>query len=819
MNLEPEEAEVVDAPNLPKPTVPVHDYRLVGDRPLAQGWRARTQENLAAIRLMTAIEAEGRHARPDEQEQLAKFTAFGATGLADKLFRRVGEGFAPAWEDLGLELEELVSREDLTNLKRATQYAHFTPEFMIRAIWRALRQVGFDGGRVLEPGCGTGLFFALAPEALAGKLALTGVEMDAVTARIAKLLYPNARIRHEDFTKARLPEVFDLAIGNPPFSDRTVRADDPAGKLRLSLRDYFIARSIERLRPGGLAAFITSRWILDKVDRTARAHIASMADLIGAVRLPQGAMNSAAGTDVVVDILFLQKREVGVAPGGPTWDGLAEAVPATGDDAALAINRYFVEHPEMVLGDHARTSSAYGPIYTCRPVLTTAGALADLLTHALDRLPRDLFKPVAPATAKSPVPATLSVGTAAEGATIKEGSYLVHDGALVQIIGGKPQPVATRHGKGTDGIPAKHARIIRGLISVRDAVREVLRAQVEDKPWGSAQVRLRSAYANFVRSFGPINLTTISETVNTAGETRETFRRPNLQPFLDDPDVWLVASIEDYDLDSGTAKHGPIFRERVLHPEATPLIETAEDALAVTLHETGVVDLDRIAELLGRSREIAIAELGERIFLDPEATLAHNREVWVTADAYLSGKTRTKRAAAIAAASLDERYRRNVAALEKTQPEDLKPSDITARLGAPWIPADVVAAFSEEVLGVRTPVYHTIEIASWSINVHGFALIATSSTDWGTSRRHAGELLMDALNASLPQIYDVFTEDGVEKRVLNAADTEAARTSSPRSRRPSRPGCGRRSNGPTAWRGSTTTASTTSSRATSTGRT
>ena len=347
--------------------------------------------------------------------------------------------------------------------------------------------------------------------------------------------------------------------------------------------------------------------------------------------------------------------------------------------------------------------------------------------------------------------------------------------SLVQIIGGEPQAVAVRDGKGTEGIPAKHARIIRSLIAVRDAVREVLRTQANDEPWGSAQIRLRSAYALFVRNFGPINLTTISETVTAEGETRETFRRPNLQPFLDDPDVWLVASIEDYDLESGTAKHGPIFRERVLHPETTPVIETAEDALAVTLHETGLVDLDRIAELLGRSRETAIAELGERIFLDPEATVAMNREIWVTADAYLSGKIRDKLTAAQAAAALDPRYQRNVAALEKTLPEDLKPSDITARLGAPWIPADVVAAFAEEVLGVKTPVYHTVEIASWSINVHAFAGLASSSTDWGTSRRHAGELLMDALNASLPQIYDEFEEDGVKKRVLNAADTEAAK--------------------------------------------
>ena len=268
-----------------------------------------------------------------------------------------------------------------------------TPEFMIRAIWRALRQMGFDGGRVLEPGCGTGLFFALCPEALAGKLALTGVEMDPTTARIAKLLYPNALIRHEDFTKAKLPELYDLAIGNPPFSDRTVRADDPAGELRLSLHDYFIARSVERLRPGGLAAFVTSRWTMDKVDGKARQHIAAMADLIGAVRMPEGAMHDRAGTEVVVDILFLQKRDAGTAPAGAAWDVLAEAVPAEDGETALSINRYFVEHPEMALGTHARTSSAYGPVYTLKPVLSTPGALSDLLAQALDRLPRDLFKP------------------------------------------------------------------------------------------------------------------------------------------------------------------------------------------------------------------------------------------------------------------------------------------------------------------------------------------------------------------------------------------------------------------------------------------
>src|SRR5271167_5218102 len=621
INVEPEEAEPLDAPIPTKPSLPAKDYRLAGERCLADGWKARAEDNLAAIRLMTTIEAEARHARPEEQERLARFTAFGASDLADRIFRRAGDTFAPAWEDLGVELEGLVSHDDLANLKRATQHAHYTPEFMIRAIWRALRRMGFDGGRVLEPGCGTGLFFALAPEALAGKLALTGVEMDAVTARIAKLLYPNARIRHEDFTKARLPDVFDLAIGNPPFSDRTVRGDDPAGKLRLSLHDYFIARSIERLRPGGLAAFVTSRWTMDKADPSARTFLASMADLVGAVRLPEGAMRATAGTDVVVDILFFQKR----GPDEPTklagWIDLAEVMAAQDGDEAISINRHFIEHPDTVLGSHARTSSAYGPTYTCEPLPGGQASLIQDLLAALHTLPADIY--VTPPPAKPDhetlFDETIRVGTAAEGATIKEGSYLVVKDRLAQVVDGMAVAVPIRNGKGSDGIPARHARIIRRLIQIRDAVRAVLRAQEADIPWGGAQVRLRGFHAHFKREFGPINLTTIGETTGPDGEVRETVRRPNLQPFLDDPDVWLVASIEDYDVETGVARHGPIFKERVLHPPVTPEVTGAADALAVALHETGVVDLDRVAELVGVTRESAIAELENRIFLDPQA--------------------------------------------------------------------------------------------------------------------------------------------------------------------------------------------------------
>ncbi|MBY6240483.1 DEAD/DEAH box helicase family protein [Methylosinus sp. Sm6] len=765
---EEDEAPAVLAP----PAIPAQDFVLRGDRQLAHGWKARAADNLAAIRLALEIEAEKRNATSEEQDVLSRFVGFGACDLADIMFRRAGESFAEGWEDLGEELERLVPREELASLARATQYAHYTPEFIIRAIWRAVQRMGFAGGAILEPGCGTGLFFSLMPEALAGKSSLTGVEMDATTARIASQLFPNAWIRREDFTKARLSESFELVIGNPPFSDRRARLEG-AERLDLSLHDYFIARSVERLKPGGLAAFVTSRWTMDKVDDKARAHIAVIADLVGAIRLPEGAMNAAAGTDVVIDILFLQRRAADQEPAGALWQDLAEAIPAEDGEEALSINRYFIDHPEMVMGLHARTSSAYGPTYTC--LRKDRAALDDEIDAAVSRLPRGIHQPSERVAATAPSRPALRVGTAAEGATIKEGSFVIVDDALMQIIDGAPCKIEVRGGKGGEGIPAKHARIIRTLIPIRDAIREVLRAQEANEPWGPAQTRLRIAYNSFLRNFGAINLTTISETTDPkTGEARETQRRPNLQPFLDDPDVWLVASIEDYDVETGVAKKGPIFSERVLHPPATPTIESAADALAVTLHELGHVDIDRIAELLGRSRDEALAELGDRVFLDPQTTI-EGFESWQTADAYLSGPVRTKLAAAIIAAERDARYRRNVEALGPVQPEDLKPSDISARLGAPWIPTADVTAFVAEVIGVEASIRHTIEIASWTVELSAFSGRAEATSEWGTARRNAGLLLGDALNSSIPQIYDVWKEDGRERRELNAAETEAAK--------------------------------------------
>ena len=423
---------------------------------------------------------------------------------------------------------------------------------------------------------------------------------------------------------------------------------------------------------------MTSTGTMDKASRTAREHIASMADLIGAVRLPEGSMRATAGTDVVVDVLVFQRRAADQAPGaGPQWIDLAEielqsaadeteqdnsgTLPdsyplSTGAAASdreeprdarrnlIEINEYFAAHPEMVLGEHGQKRGIYGPdpTYTCRPRLNDP-PLEKLLDAALARLPRDIFTPPQQTPPEEDAgDETVRAGTAAEGATIKEGSYFIDKaGRLTQIVNGAAAPVAIRKGRGGEGIAPKAASIIRALLPLRDAVREVLRAQAADRPWAQAQVRLRVAYSAFVRHFGPINHTVVTVTTDPeTGEEREAHRRPNLAPFADDPDCWLVASIEDYDLESGLARMGPIFRDRVISPPAAPAIASAADALAVTLDETGRVDPDHLAELLECEPETALSQLGTAVFRNPLT------QAWETADAYLSGPVRMKLASA-----------------------------------------------------------------------------------------------------------------------------------------------------------------------------
>ena len=770
------------------------NYRLNGERILARSWSGRALDNIRAITLSKEIEDAGRAASREEQEQLLRFIGFGATDLAQNAFPLPGaDGFRDGWEHLGQSLVNSTNDGEYAALQRATQYAHYTPEPVIRAIWRAAQHLGYGGGRVLEPGMGTGLFFALMPDELRGSSRLTGIEYDPITARIARLLHPEARIHCEDYTRSRLGGGFDLAIGNPPFADRIVRGDPATASLGLRLHDYFIARSISRLRPGGIALMVTSTGTMDKASRTAREYIASMADLVGAVRLPEGSMKATAGTEVVIDILAFQRRAEGAPATGTPWMDLIElrldgaeggdSSDAGADDSAepehrhlrrgvVQINEYFAAHPEMVLGSHGQRRGIYGPgwSYTCRPNAPLA-TIEGQLDQALARLPARITTPPSADHDREDDDDIAAVGRAADGATVREGSYVAgKDGRLCQIIDGRNSPVAIRTGKGGEGLTPKAAKVIRALMPIRDAVREVLRAQAAGRPWMQAQIRLRTAYSTFIRYHGPINHTVVTVTRDAdTGEEKESHRRPNLAHFADDPDCWLVASIEDYDLETGIAKKGPIFDQRVVSPPMTPVITSATDALAVALNEVGFVDPERLAELLECEPKDALDRLGATVFRNPLT------EGWETADAYLSGPVRTKLAAAREAALLDPQYVRNVEALLEAQPQDIPPSGITARLGAPWIPTKDIEAFTLEVMDTETRIFHMEEVATWTVDGHRFATSAAGTSEWGTPRRHAGSLLHDALNSATPQIFDTEIVDGSERRVLNPEATEAAK--------------------------------------------
>lgn len=741
------------------------------DRGLPTTWRERARQNVAAILTMQEIERCDVPVSRDQQKRLIRFTGFGASELTNGMFRRPGEtDFRDGWDELGHSLETAVTTEDYASLARCTQYAHFTPEFIVRAIWAGLTRLGWRGGRVLEPGIGTGLFPALLPETLREVSYFTGVELDPVTARIARLLQPKARIINADFSRADLSPIFDLAVGNPPFSDRTVRSDRAYRSLGLRLHDYFIARSIDLLKPGALCSFVTSAGTLDKADTTAREHIAKSADLVAAIRLPEGSFRRDAGTDVVVDILFFRKRKIGEPEGDQTWLDVDEIRPATADEGAIRVNRWFARHPDFVLGGHALTSGPFGETYTCLP--PDAQDLEAALVEAIGWLPEGLYD-----GDPTPIDIDLEVelGDVVDlepgASNIREGSFFLDRArGLMQMIDGAPVAMPVRKGRTGEGFSEKHVRIISKLIPIRDAVRDVLKAQETDRPWRDLQVRLRIAWSTFVRDFGPINHTTVSvqEDLET-GEVKETHRQPNLSPFRDDPDCWLVASIEDYDLETDTAKPGPIFSSRVIAPPMSPVITNAADALAVVLNERGHVDLDNIAELLHFDVATVIDALGDEVFQDPVSGS------WQTSDAYLSGSVRTKLIAAQAAAELDRIYERNVRALQDVQPADLRPSDITARLGAPWIPAADVVAFVKERMEADIRIHHMPELGSWTVEARQLGYSAAGTSEWGTSRRHAGELLSDALNSRVPQIFDVFKDVDGERRVLNVIDTEAAR--------------------------------------------
>ncbi len=659
------------------------------------------------------------------------------------------------WQVLGEELQSLLTPAEYDSAKRTTFNAFYSSPTVIGAIHHAIGRLGVsEDALILEPGCGSGNFMSQG----GGRHRFIGVELDSISGRIARALHPDHDIRIENFRDTKLPEDhIGAVVGNVPFADIKLNYD---GK-RLSLHDYFLAKSMDALKPGGVMAMVTSHFTLDKQNAAIREYLASKADFVGAIRLPSDAFKRE-GTAVVTDILFLRKR----APGAPKhhvdpdWLGVA---PLEIEGVQVPINRYFLNHPEMVLGAWSRKDTLYGGEgYSVRG----SGDLAAKLNDAIQRLPE--FSPVQAglgaeehAPAFTPPPQEKHVG---------EGSFFVTDNQVInQLVNGQAVPV------GYGGTTLKANGTLTGkrlaaLIGLRDAARRVLQSQNEGWPVEhreDARRDLNRVYDRFVRTYGPINKTTFSETRDGSVIRR----RPNLVKFIEDPDAMLVMSLEDYDEVTGKAAKAAIMTKDVVGrtPPVTK-VESAEEGLLVSLNQRGRVDLPFIAELYGKPEQQVIAELGDLIYDDPES------KQWKTADEYLSGNVRHKLAMAEKAGPT---FARNAEALRRVQPEDVLPGDIDANLGAPWIPASDIQAFTAELFHVppeAVPIAHLEKDAVWSLEAsHAARQSVAATSDYGTARANGTWLLELALNMKSPTIYDVIDHGEKEERVVNQEETMAAR--------------------------------------------
>ncbi len=729
---------------------------------LAAGEKAKAREIVAAIRTLKQLEHERRPASADERQALARFCGFGPVALS--IFPKPNvkpedpesqfDGYKDAgWQALGDELRSLLTEEEWQSARRTTFNAFYTSSTVIRAMYAALKRLGVpDTALVLEPGCGPGRFPLLAPNGMR----FIGVELDSISGRIARVLHPGQDIRIENIRDTRLPEI-DAAIGNVPFAD--VKLDFHG--QRLALHDFCIAKSVEALKPGGVLAVVTSRFTLDKQNAAVRELLASQADFLGALRLPSDAFKRE-GTAVVTDIVFLRKR----APGGaanhadPEWLGVA---PLFENDTNVVVNRYFKNHPEMVLGTWSRKDFLYGKEGFS---VTGNGDLAQQLKEAIQRLPEGH---VIQSEAERPNPPPAFTPPPPER-HITEGSLFVGDDRIIyQVENGRAEPV-TYCGVllKTNGTP--QARKIGALIELRDLARRVLQSQNEGWPAPNreeARKALNRAYDRFVAAHGPINKTTF-----TAAKDGGVIRRmPNLVKFREDPDAMLVMALEEYDEMTGKAVKSPILLKDVVgkSPPVTS-VASAEEGLLVSLDRTGGIDLPLIATLYGKPEIAVISELGDLIYRDPES------KTWQTADAYLSGNVRQKLTIAEAAG---QDYARNAEALRAVQPEDVLPGDIDANLGAPWIPVKDIQQFAGELFNVppeAVRIGHLEKDAVWSVEPDYRALNSVAATaDYGTSRINGTALLEQALNLKTPAIYDTIRGANGDERVFNPEETQAAR--------------------------------------------
>jgi N12 class adenine-specific DNA methylase len=719
---------------------------------IASGVTGKAHDLLSAIEVLKIVEGEGRAPIADERRQLLRFAGFGAVALSIFPDPAHGTYKNARWRALGERLAALLTPREYDDAKRTTFNAFYTSPAVVGALHRALGRLGVDpAARVLEPGCGIGRFFEAAPPTMR----FTGIELDGVSGRIARLLHPTHDIRIEDFGDSRFPEgFFDAALGNVPFSDlkRTYRGD------KFSLHDFFLVKALDLVKAGGVLAFVTSHFTLDKRNAAVRERIAATADLVGAIRLPCEAFQRE-GTAVVTDLVFLRKRFAGAEPEhcDASW---LELTTVDVEGQAIPLNKYFVDHPEMVLGTFSTRNTLYGA------GLRVVGASdwQDALGRAIERLPQLAFVP----TAHPPARADGRAARPPPAAERAEGSLDVVEGRICQWTAGALLPVV--YGGGPLRVDRSLiAQRLAALIDLRDRARTVLQSQNDGWPEserGHARQELNDAYDRFARRFGPINKTTVT----TARNGTVIRRMPNLVKFRDDPDAMLVLALEHYDEPSGQAAKAAIFNEDVVGkaPEVTQ-VASAQEGLLVSLDRKGLVDLELIETLYGQPPSLIVRELGDLIYFDPET------QVWQTADQYLSGNVRHKLRAALAAGP---EFARNQNALAEVQPEDVLPGDIDAKLGAPWVPAADVQAFAAELFQVEpdyVPVAHLPSEAVWNVAATFAARASVAATsEFGTSRANGTWLLELALNLGAPSIYDTVVHEGREERVLNREATQAA---------------------------------------------
>ena len=674
------------------------------------------------------MDAEDRPATPEEKAALVKYVGWGA-------MPQVFDVDNAGWRKEQIQLSEILSDEEHRSARATTLNAHYTAPVVIRAMYQAAQRFGFQGGQILEPACGIGHFIGLAPEEMLRQASITGIEIDPVTARIAKALYPDADIREQPFEKSKLPdESFDLAISNVPFGDYSVH-DPRWNEYKFPIHDYFFAATLDKLRPGGLMMFITSRHTLDKQDSTLRELLAAKAEFLGAIRLPNNAFKKNAGTEVTTDIVMLRKLQPGESPRGPVWKSSVSFANERKEEFFL--NEYFATHPHMMLGTMRLVRGMYRD---GEPVLVPDGRdLSAAITEAVSRLPRDIYQSETNLVAQPQVVPTPD--------HIKPNAFCVHeDGRLCLNEDGVLRPL--------DDMPVETRSRIRRLIDVRDAVRVCLRSQLDGSPEEhvvETRFQLNLVYDRFIARFGPINASA------------------NQRAFHGDPDLPLLLSLENYNDETRVATKAAIFRERTIHhKQSVESVGTPKEALLVTLNEKGRVDLERMASLLARPAEDILPDLKGLIFLNPET------KQWETEDQYLSGNVREKLAKATAASGNDHRFDENVAALQSVLPQDLPASEIDVRLGASWLPPEDVQQFARELLGVSSgiKVGHIHALGSWHITAEWEARNATAnSTDWGTDRYTGLELIEETLNLRTPTVYDYVDK----KPVVNAQATEAAR--------------------------------------------